>query len=213
MEQDLLDAIVNMEEDRALGAARDMLAGGVDPVKVLEVCRRAMEVVGERFERCEYFIPELVMSGEILRRIAEMIRPQMPEAAVAGRLGRVVIGTVAGDIHDLGKDIVTFMLDINGFEVHDLGVDVPPERFVEKIREVGPEVVGLSALMTLGFDSMKETVRAIESAGLRDTVKIMIGGGATDEQVGRYAGADAYGKDAVSAVNLARAWTGSARNG
>ncbi len=210
MEKDLLDAIVNMEEDRALAAAGDLLAGGTDPVKVLEACRMAMEVVGERFEKCEYFIPELVMSGEILGRIAEMIRQKTPEGASVARLGRVVIGTVAGDIHDLGKDIVAFMLDINGFEVHDLGVDVTPERFVEKIREVGPGVVGLSALITLGFDSMKETVRAVESAGLRDAVKIMIGGGAVDEQVRRYAGADAYGKDAVSAVNLARAWTGGA---
>ena len=208
MEQGLIDAIVNMEEEEALRISRDMLDGGTDPMRIMELCRQAMVVVGKRFEEGDYFIPELVMSGEILRQIAEVIRPQMGEASPEKRLGKVVIGTVAGDIHDLGKNIVTFMLDINGFEVHDLGVDVPPEKFVEKIKEVDPEVVGLSALLTLAFDSMKETVEAIESAGLREKVRIMIGGGPVDEKVKEYTRADAYGQDAVKAVALAKAWTG-----
>lgn len=208
MEEELMDAIVNMEEEDALLVTRNMLDGGTDPMRIMEVCRQAMEVVGQRFEEGEYFVPELIMSGEVLRQIADVVRPEMGEASQEKRLGKVVIGTVAGDIHDLGKNIVTFMLDINGFEVHDLGVDIPPEKFVEKIKEVGPEVVGLSALMTLAFDSMKETVEAIESAGLREKVRIMIGGGAVDEKVKEYARADAYGKDAVKAVALAKAWTG-----
>jgi 5-methyltetrahydrofolate--homocysteine methyltransferase len=121
----------------------------------------------------------------------------------------VIIGTVAGDIHDIGKDIVVFMLDVNGFEVLDLGVDVPVQRFVDTIQESGSSVVGLSGFLTLAFQSMKDTIEAIDSAGLRDRVKIMIGGGPIDEQVRSFTGADAYGKDAMAAVELAKSWIGA----
>jgi 5-methyltetrahydrofolate--homocysteine methyltransferase len=115
---------------------------------------------------------------------------------------------VAGDIHDIGKNIVTFMLDVNGFEVHDLGIDVPASKFVTAIEELEPEVVGLSGFLTLAFDSMRDTVAAIETAGLRHKVKIMIGGGQVTDKIREYTGADAYGDDAMAAVALARAWTG-----
>ena len=121
------------------------------------------------------------------------------------RLGKVIIGTVAGDIHDIGKDIVAFMLDVNGFEVYDLGVDVPIEKFVEKIKETGAKVVGLSGFLTLAYESMKDTVKAIQAAGL-DDVKIMIGGGQITEEIMKYTGADAYGKDAMTGVALAKEW-------
>ena len=127
----------------------------------------------------------------------------------AQKSGKVIIGTVAGDIHDIGKDIVTFMLDVSGFDVLDLGVDVPVETFVTKIKEFQPQVVGLSGFLTLAFDSMKQTVEAIEKAGLRDKVKIMIGGGQIDDEVRKYVKADAYGKDAVAGVQLARKWIGA----
>ena len=120
----------------------------------------------------------------------------------------VVVGTVELFIHDIGKDIVVFMLDINGFEVHDLGVDVPPQAFVDKIVETQASVVALSGFLTLSFDSMKDTVEAIEAANLREDVKIMVGGGAVDEGVSEYAAADAYGADAMAAVSLAKQWTG-----
>jgi methanogenic corrinoid protein MtbC1 len=125
------------------------------------------------------------------------------------RHGKVVIGTVEGDIHDIGKNIVTFMLDVNGFEVLDLGVDVPAQKFVEAIRDFQPQVVGLSGFLTLAFEVMKETVEAINTAGLRNEVKIMIGGGQVNEEIRKYAGADAYGKDAMAAVNLAKQWIGA----
>jgi len=115
---------------------------------------------------------------------------------------------VAGDIHDIGKDLVTFMLDVSGFEVFDLGIDVPVQKFVDAIKETGSTVVGLSGFLTLAFDSMKETVDAIKEAGLRDDVKIMIGGGQMDEQVRDFAGADAFGKNAMEAVKLAQGWIG-----
>jgi methanogenic corrinoid protein MtbC1 len=188
--------------------ASQMLDKGVPAMEVLDKCREAMDGIGKRFEKGEYFISELLMGGEILRQIAAIAKPKMGEVTAQKKLGKVVFGTVAGDIHDLGKDIVEFMLDINGFEVIDLGVDVPVNKFVEAIKEHKPQVVGLSCLITVAFDSMKQTVEAITAAGLRDSVKIMIGGGTTDEQVKSYAGADAYGKDAVSAVTLTKRWIG-----
>ena len=166
-----------------------------------------MTIVGKRFSQCEYFIPDLIYSGEILRQISETVRPLIPKSSVqTQKLGKFVLGTVAGDIHDIGKDIVGFMLDISGFEVHDLGVDVPPAKFVEKIKEVKPEIVGLSGFLTLAFDSMKTTISEIKASGLRNNVKIMIGGGQIDSEVVKYTGADAFRPDAVAAVELAKEW-------
>ena len=208
MEQLLIDAITAMEEDDALRITGEMLEGGTEPMRILALCREAMERIGEGFEAGEFFLPDLIMSGEIVKQVNDMVKPELAKGPEIERIGKVVIGTVAGDIHDLGKDIVVFMLDINGFEVHDLGVDVPAETFVGKIKEVAPEVVGLSGFLTLAFDAMKDTVEAMEEAGLRDKVKIMIGGGAIDAQVLGYVKADAYGKDAMEGVELARQWVG-----
>jgi 5-methyltetrahydrofolate--homocysteine methyltransferase len=209
-EQRLLDAIADMREDEALALARAMLDGGEDPLRVLELCRNAMEKVGKRFQDGEYFLPELILAGEMLERIGDMAKPliQTGGAAAAKKHGRVLIGTVHGDLHDIGKNIVTFMLDINGYEVKDIGIDVPVERFLEEIRAFQPSVVGLSGFLTLAFDSMKETIDAIAKAGMRDNLKIMIGGGQVDETVRSYTGADAYGNNAMAAVTLCRGWIG-----
>ncbi|MFB0505468.1 MAG: B12-binding domain-containing protein [Thermodesulfobacteriota bacterium] len=210
MSNELVDAMANMREQEALNVAEKMLNDGEDPLRVLELCREAIEIVGKQFEVGKYFLPELVLAGEMLKRISKMAEPFLEQDSEVRteRLGKVVIGTVEGDIHNIGKDIVTFLLDVNGFEVHDLGVDAPPQRFVEAIKEVQPEVVGMSALLTLAFVSLKSTVEAIKEAGLRDQVKIMIGGGAVDEEVREYSGADAYGQDAMAAVNLSKEWVG-----
>ena len=138
-----------------------------------------------------------------------LLKPKLSKAEDVERLGKVVMGTVAGDIHDIGKDIVVFMLDVSGFEVYDLGVDVPAQKFVEKIKESGAPIVGLSGFLTLAYDSMKQTVEAIKDAGLRDKVKVMIGGGQITEDVMKYTGADAFGKDAVVGVSLAKKWAGA----
>ncbi len=209
-EQRLLDAIADMREDEALELAKSMLDGGDDPLRVLELCRTAMEKVGKRFQDGEYFLPELILAGEMLERIGEMAKPliQSGGGGAAKKHGRVLIGTVHGDLHDIGKNIVTFMLDINGYEVKDIGIDVPVERFVEEIRAFQPSVVGLSGFLTLAFDSMKETIDAIARAGMRDKLKIMIGGGQVDETVRSYTGADAYGNNAMAAVTLCRGWIG-----
>jgi methanogenic corrinoid protein MtbC1 len=208
MSHDLVEAMVNMRETEAMELARKMLAGGEDALHVLEGCRAAMEIVGQRFEAGRYFLPELIMAGEMLKKISQMAKPFLKKecSTKADVRGKVVIGSVKGDIHDIGKDIVSFMLEINGFEVYDLGVDVPAEKFVDAIQEVQPEIVGMSALLTTAFESMKNTVEVIEVAGLRDRIKIMVGGGTVDEKVKEYTGADAYGADAVAAVNLSREW-------
>lgn len=208
MTEDLISALVGLEEKEALKIAAERLESGEDPMSILDDARQAMVVVGQRFEKYEYFIPDLIYSGEISRQIGEMVKPKLVKAADARRLGKVIMGTVAGDIHDIGKDIVVFMLDVNGFEVYDLGVDVPAPRFVDKIKETGAGIVGLSGFLTLAFDSMKQTVEAIKAAGLRDSVKIMIGGGQINEAVREYTSADAYGKDAMAGVRLARGWSG-----
>jgi 5-methyltetrahydrofolate--homocysteine methyltransferase len=207
MSQQLIDAITDMREDDALKITQDMLAGGASPLEVLEACRTAMEVIGDRFEAGDCFVPELILAGEMLKAITAEVKPMMAEEAAAEKIGKVVIGTVEGDIHDIAKDIVTFMLDINGFEVTDLGVDVPPAKFVEAVKETGATIVGLSGFLTLAFDPMKATVEALQAAGL--DVKVMVGGGQVDEQVRAYTGADAYGRDAMAAVNLAQQWVGA----
>lgn len=209
MSEELVNAIAEMQEEEAIQLARDMLDKGVKPMTILDAARQAMDIIGQRYEKGIYFLPELMMAGEIMGQIAEILKPKLAESPEVKRLGRVLIGTVKGDIHDIGKNIVTFMLDANGFEVLDLGVDVPPQKFVEAVRDFQPQVVGLSGFLTLAFDSMKETIRALEAAGLRDKVKVMIGGGSVDEYVRAYTGADAYGRDAVAGVSLARKWVGA----
>jgi 5-methyltetrahydrofolate--homocysteine methyltransferase len=208
MAKDLVSTLADLKEKEALKIAEDRLKAGEEPLKILEDARKAMEVVGKRFASSEYFMPDLVYSGEILKEITDMVKPKMSKAGEIKRLGKVVFGTVAGDIHDIGKDIVVFMLDVNGFEVYDLGVDVPAQKFVEKIKESGAPIVGLSGFLTLAYDSMKQTIEAMKAAGLRDKVKVMIGGGQISDEVRKYTGADAYGKDAMAGVSLAKQWAG-----
>jgi len=208
MAEDLVSTLADLKEEEVLAIAQKRLDSGEDPLKILGDARKAVAIVGQRYQEGEYFIPELVYSGEILKAIAEMVKPKLVKGAEVEHLGKVIIGTVAGDIHDIGKDIVTFMLDVNGFEVYDLGVDVPVKEFVDKIKEVKPEVVGLSGFLTVSYDSMKETVQSIRDEGLRDKVKIMIGGGTLDDTVRKYVGADAFGRFAGDAVSLAKEWTG-----
>jgi methanogenic corrinoid protein MtbC1 len=205
MSKELIEAITEMREDDALKITRELLEDGAAPADVLNDCKEAMEVIGTRFENGEAFIPELMLAGEMLTAITEILKPRMAEEAAQEKLGKIVLGTVQGDIHDIAKDIVGFMLDLNGFEVTDLGVDVAPEKFVEAVKETGAKIVGLSGFLTLAFDPMKHTVTALKSAGLGD-VKIMIGGGQVDENIRQFTGADAYGKDAMAAVALAKQW-------
>lgn len=205
----LIHAMAEMQEKEALQRAKQLLEEGVDAMMILKACSTAMETVGERFERGDYFLPHLMMAGSIMNQISEMIKPHIEEKAKTGAgHGRVLIGTVEGDIHDIGKNMVTFLLKANGFETKDIGIDQPPDKFVEAIQNFQPRVVGLSGLLTLAFESMKETVQAIETAGFRDTVRIMIGGALVTEQVRKYTGADAFAQDALAGIRLTKNWIG-----
>jgi len=212
-EKQLVEWLADMNEEDALALSNKMLLEDKkDPMRVLDLCRAAMDIVGKRFEEGEYFLPELVLAGEMLDNIGAVAKPliKLGDGGEAKKLGKVLIGTVHGDLHDIGKNIVSFMLDINGFEVKDIGIDVPVKTFIEEINDFKPDVVGLSGFLTLAFDSMKETITAFDQAGMRDKFKVMIGGGQIDETVRAYTGADAFGVNAVEAVNLCRGWTGVA---
>ena len=205
MLQNLIDAIIEMREEDALSLTHELLEQGTAPMDVLDACRQATNIIGKRFETGESFIPELIMAGEMMTAITAILKPRMAEGAEDVKLGKVVIGTVQGDIHDIGKDIVAFMLDLNGLEVTDLGVNVSPNAFVEAVKESEAKIVALSGFLTLAFNPMKETVAALKEAGL-DDVKVMIGGGQVDDQIREFTGADAYGDDAMDAVAIAQKW-------
>jgi len=212
-EKQLVTWLADMNEDDAFALAKKMLLEeGANPMRVLDLCRQAMDIVGKRFEQGEYFLPELVLAGEMLENIGAVAKPLIKQGpgGEPKKLAKVLIGTVHGDLHDIGKNIVTFMLDINGFDVKDIGIDVPVKTFVDEINEFKPDVVGLSGFLTLAFDSMKETIAAIQEAGLRNKLKIMIGGGQVDEAVRNYTGADAFGTNAIEAVSLCKNWMGVA---
>jgi len=206
MSEDLIDALTQMREDDALEITRQILAEGGSPPGVLVDCRKAMDIIGQQFEKGKAFLPELILAGEMLRQISEITKPHIRSEVAAEKLGKIVIGTVQGDIHDIAKDIVVFWLEVNGFEVIDLGVDVPPSRFVEAVQETGATIVGLSGFLTLAYAPMKTTVEALRAAG--PGTKVMIGGGQVNEAIRAYTGADAYGKDALAAVALAKGWVG-----
>jgi methanogenic corrinoid protein MtbC1 len=203
----LSQALADLKEDEAIAIVGERLKAGDDPMGILNDAGRGMETVGNRFSKSEYFIPDLVYSGEILKRINEMVKPKLAAGSGEKKGGKVIIGTVAGDIHDIGKDIVSFMLDVSGFDVYDLGVDVPAQKFIDKIKETGAPIVGLSGFLTLAYDSMKQTIDDIKAAGLREKTRIMIGGGQINDDIVEYTGADAYGKDAMAGVALAKKWS------
>ena len=208
MAKDLINTLADLKEDEVLAIVKEKLNKNDDPLKILDEARKGMEIVGKRFSDAKYFIPDLVYSGEILKKVNELVKPKLTGGGEVKKSGKVIIGTVAGDIHDIGKDIVVFMLDVSGFEVTDLGIDVPVQKFVDAIKETEAPVVGMSGFLTLAFDSMKQTIDAMKDAGLRENVKVMIGGGQITDEVVKYTGADAYGKDAMAGVTLAKKWMG-----
>jgi methanogenic corrinoid protein MtbC1 len=204
----LVKFLSDLQEQEALDYVDKALEKGDDAMKILAETQEAMAIVGKKFASGEYFIPDLIFSGEILKQLVQKLEPHLKKGGQVKKLGKIIVGTVAGDIHDIGKDLVVFMLDVNGYEVTDLGIDVPVQKFVDAVKNTGSTVVALSGFLTLAFDTMKETVEALKKAGLRDKLKIMIGGGQIDETVRKYIGADAFGKDAIEAVKLANNWIG-----
>ena len=195
------EVILDLDEPAALQLVEEMIASNVDPVEILEECRKGMLTVGERFERGEMFLSEMIMASEIFKQVAERIKPSLKRSD-SGTSGRVVLGTVEGDVHDIGKNIFAALLEADGFEVVDIGVDIPSKMFIEAIRNYKPDIVGMSCLLSTSLEAMRETVESITSAGLRGEVKIIIGGGRVDKQAAEYIKPDAYSDNAVQGVKL-----------
>ena len=198
-------ALGDLEEDELIEAVEQSLSLGADPLAVVEACRAGMEVVGKRFSEEEYFVSELICSAELFQSVMEKVTPLLSASDDEGPKTKVVIGTVKDDIHDIGKDIVIAMLRCSGYEVYDLGINVPPEEFVNKVKETDAKIVGMSGLLTIAFSSMEETIKALKDAGL--SVKTMIGGGMTNDMVCEKVGADGWGRDAMEAVNLVKTFS------
>lgn len=201
----LIQMLADLDEEGVLAGVKGGLESGADPLALFDACRQGIVRVGQRYEEGEYFVSDLMMAAEIFKQAAGLLEPRLT-GVVTQKKGTLVIGTVQGDIHDIGKDLVVSLLRASGFDVHDLGVDVAPATFVEKVQETGARVVALSGLLTIAFDAMKATADAFDQAGLRPGVKIMIGGGPVTESVRAYTGADAWGDNAQAAVNLAVGW-------
>lgn len=199
--------IAELDEDAVLALARERIASGDDPLLLIEECNAGMREVGLKYEAGEYFVSGLIMSGEIFREVIEMVQPLLEKRSEAESSGLVLIGTVSGDIHDIGKNMLGMLLSCYGFTVIDLGVDVPALEFAQKAVEIRPDIVGLSGLITASFERMKETVSVLRErvAGTGLSFPIVIGGGMIDEQVCRYVGADYWENDAMSGVRLCQA--------
>ena len=203
-QENLSQAMANLEEENIKRLVKEKTEDGVPATEILKELQTGMIEIGNRYDKGEYFVAELMYAGEIMKEIMADLEPMLEEAPESETtVGKVVIGTVKGDIHDLGKDVVIILLRGAGFDVIDLGVDAPPQKFVEAIKESGAAVVGMSVFLTMAYEAAAETVNAIKEAGLRDEVSIMIGGGPVTELVREKTGCDFYGKDAAAGVNYA----------
>jgi methanogenic corrinoid protein MtbC1 len=196
----LISAIADLHEDNALALVHQRLMAGIDPLLIIEDCKEGMRQVGLRYERNEYFLAGLIMAGEIFRQVMEILQPVVERQVSGQSSGLILLGTVEGDIHDLGKNIVNMLLSCHNFVVHDLGVDVPPAVFAEEVTQVQPNLVGLSGLLTSSYDAMGETISLLRERGYQKP--IIIGGGQLSKEVCQYVGADYWTTDAVVGVEL-----------
>lgn len=206
--EEITKAIVDLDEDEVLKLVKEKLEAGDDPMEILNASRKGMSQIGEESgEGGSVFLTDLIMAGEIFKQVMDILMPKLVDKKEEAK-GTVVIGTVKGDIHNIGKDIAITFLEAEGFEVIDLGVDVPPEKFIEAIKENNPQVVGLSGLLTLSIEPMKKTIEEIEAANLREGLKIIVGGERMDQEVSDHVGADAWVNDATKGVSIIKNWVG-----
>jgi len=207
MRKEIVESLAKFDRDVLLQAIERLLNDGEDPMDLMRDLQEGMKIVGERFSSGNYFLSELMMSADLFTQAMKLIEPKL-EGMVRETIGKIVIGTPKGDIHDLGKNIFATVAKGAGFEVFDLGVDVPVERFLESVEEVRPDILGFSALITTAFEPMKMVVDSLTEKGLREKIKIIIGGGVTIEKVLRYVGADAQTIDAVEGIEMCRQFVG-----
>ena len=209
---DLVGLIVGMDQCGSLAAVRQRLAGGEDPGRLMEECRTGMEQVGKMYERGEYFVTALIMAGEIFRQTADILLPLMTAAERQQDSRKVVIATVKGDIHDIGKNIVVSLLEARGFTVVDLGVDIDPEMIADAVVAERPDVLGLSCLLTTGFETLRETIELVRerTASWEQRLPVVIGGTAIDQHTAEYAGADGWCTDAADGIAVVLSLLGDA---
>lgn len=201
MSESLAIAFVDLNRDYAIDTVRRRLAAGADPLHVLADCRQGMSYVGDRFQAGDFFLAEMMLAAEIFKAAVVIMKPYLEKTRPEEPLARVVLATLKGDIHDLGKNILGTLLQAHGFEVIDIGVDVEPDVLVEKVKEAKPDFVGFSALITTAFASMKQAAEMLVEAGVRDQFKLMIGGGVTTPMVKDYVDADFHTLDAMAGVS------------
>ena len=200
----LAQLIADLEEDAVLAIVQQRLGAGDNPMQIIDECNEGMRMVGQRYEKGEYFVAGLIMSGEIFREVVELVQPLIEQQSQGSASGCVLVGTVSGDIHDIGKNMFGMLLSCHGFDVIDLGVDVPPDVFATTVVEIKPDIVGLSGLITASFETMKETVTALraQAKAHKFSFPIIIGGGMIDDQVCQYVEADYWMPDAMAGVRL-----------
>ena len=196
------DLLEQLDDEGTLAEVQAELAAGITPDAVLAECKDAMTFIGDEFSEGRMFVSDLMMAADIFESITTVVLPLIKSADEGAGMGKVVIGTVEGDIHNIGKDIVGSMLMVNGFEVIDLGVDVAPEAFIAALKDNDAKVLSLSCLLVSCYESIKRTVEALQAEGLRSSVKVIIGGGPIDEHVVEYSGADAFGRDPQDAIRF-----------
>lgn len=206
----LKDAMGDLEEDEVLEILEKVMEdGGSDADDAMKACQEGMNIVGERFASQEYFVSDLIFSGELMTEAMDIIRPALLSQS-SEKAGKMILCTVEGDLHDIGKNIVKAMLEASGFDVVDMGIDVPAAEIVKKAKEDGIHIIGLSGVLTLAIDSMKATIEAFKEAGLREDVKIVIGGAPVTEKVCELVGADAWAINPADTIRTCREWSGSA---
>ena len=203
MSNDLIDAMAKLEEDRAIDIVRKKIEDGETAFDIVEQCRKGVEIVGKKYSEGKYYLSDLIMSEAIFKEVMDIIEPHFPKNGTESHNGtKVIMGTIQGDIHDLGKNIVIYLLRSSGYCVYDLGVDVPPERFVEAIKETGARIVGVCVLLTFCIGYVKELVDLLEETGLREKVTVVVGGYPVDEQVKEFTGVDYVSNDGVIAMEI-----------
>ena len=204
----LTQAVGDLNEKAVLAIINDFVAtnpSGEDAQQVVQACQLGMGIVGDLFEKNEYYVGDLIFAGDLLTQAINAIKPVLGGVG-SQKIGSIVMGTVQGDLHDIGKNIFASMAEAAGFEVYDLGIDVSPSAFVEKVKEVKPQIIGMSGVLTLAVDAMKNTVDELKEAGLRDSVKVIIGGNPVTEAACMMVGADAFTTNAAEGLKICQGW-------
>jgi methylmalonyl-CoA mutase cobalamin-binding domain/chain len=203
MNKGLVNAMAELDRTTVLNIVREEISIGTDPLRIIDWLSEGVKIVGEYFEKKEYFLAELITSGDIFENAFQELKPVLEKSdLILQSKGKIVIGTVQGDVHDIGKNIVKTILIASGFSVEDLGVDVQPEKFIEAVKQSDFKILGLSALLTIAIDSVKDIIKLLERENLRNKVRIIIGGSAFTEEIANKLGVDAFGKDPQEAVKI-----------